>query len=90
MSGIFSGPKKPTLPPQEAEIEPIEPADLVQCLWAEHRNYTFFLPKHLKKKAFQILIDVCYRVPVYMMRFPKDYVDWDAIDAAMEGKVASN
>ena len=24
MSGIFSGPKKPTLPPQEAEIEPIE------------------------------------------------------------------
>jgi hypothetical protein len=71
------------------ELEPLKPADLVQCLWTEHIGYTFFLPKNLKKQAFQILSNVCYKVPVYRMRFPKDYVDWDAIDAAMEGKIAS-
>ena len=71
------------------ELTPLKPPDLVQCLWTEHKGYTFFLPNNLKKRAFQIISDTCHKVPVYRMRFPKDYVDWDAIDAAMEGKVAS-
>jgi hypothetical protein len=65
-------------------IESISPAELVQWLWTEHRNYTFFLPKRLKKRAFEILSHACHQAPVYRMHFPKDYVDWDAIDAAME------
>jgi hypothetical protein len=43
----------------------------------------FFLPKHLKRRAFEVLCDVCYQAPAYWMSFPKDYVDWEAIDAAM-------
>jgi len=66
------------------QLEPISPSNLIHCLWTAHRNYTFFLPQRLKKYAFQTLIDICHQVPVYMMQFPKDYVDWDAIDAAME------
>ncbi len=65
-------------------LEPIPPSEVVQYLWAEHKNYTFFLPGHLKQRAFKTLCDLCYRVPVYLMQFSKDYVDWDAIDAAME------
>jgi hypothetical protein len=65
------------------ELTPLEPPDVLQVLWTEHQNYVFLLPKHLKKQAFGVLSEVCYQVPVYRMRFPKDYVDWDAIDAAM-------
>jgi len=64
-------------------LEPIPPSELVQHLWTEHRNYIFFLPKLLKKQAFRTLCDLCYQVPAYLMRFPKAYVDWDAIDAVM-------
>ena len=64
-------------------LESIAPAELVQWLWTEHRNYTFFLPKRLKKRAFEILSHACRQAPAYRMHFPKDYVDWDAIDAAM-------
>lgn len=70
-------------------LEPIAPPDLLHCLWKEHRNNTFFLPKRLKKQAFHILSNACYGVPVFKMRFPKDYVDWDAIDGAMEERVES-
>jgi hypothetical protein len=65
------------------ELAPLEPADVVQCLWNAHRNYTFFLPRHLKVRAFEILSQACHQAPVYRMRFPKDHVDWRAIDAAM-------
>jgi len=65
-------------------IEPVAPAEVVQYLWAEHQNYTFYLPKHLKQRVFRLLCDLCYRLPTYLMRFPKDHVDWDAIDDAME------
>jgi hypothetical protein len=66
------------------ELMPIEPADLVQFIWTERRDHcTFFLPKHLKRRAFEVLCDVCYQAPAYWMSFPKDYVDWEAIDAAM-------
>jgi len=65
-------------------LEPIPPSELVQHLWTEHQNYIFFLPKHLKKQAFRTLCDLCYHVPAYLMRFPKDHVDWDAIDTVME------
>jgi hypothetical protein len=66
-------------------LTPLHPADLVQCLWTENQNYTFFLPQHLKKRAFDILHKACHQVPTYRMYFPKDHVDWDAIDAAMAG-----
>ena len=70
------------------DLTPLRPADLVQCLWTEHIGYTFFLPNNLKRQAFQVLNNTCHKVPIYKMRFPKDYVDWDAVDAAMEAKVA--
>jgi hypothetical protein len=67
------------------ELEPVKLANLVRHLWEEHLIYTSVLPKPLKLRAFDLFYDVCHQMPAYKMRFPKDYVDWDAIDAAMVG-----
>jgi hypothetical protein len=66
------------------ELTPLKPTELVQYLWAEHRNYMFSFPKRLKTEFFRILSDVCYSAPAFRMHFSKDHVDWDAIDFAME------
>ena len=65
------------------ELVPLHPADLVQCIWTENQNYTFLLPKSLRARAFETLCNACYQAPAYRMRFAGDFVDWDAIDAAM-------
>lgn len=70
------------------QLEPLPPSEFVRYLWSEHRNYTFFLPKPLKQRAFRMLCNLCYRTPGYLMRFPENYVDWDAIDAVMDKKNA--
>ncbi len=68
----------------EFRIEIIAPSTLVQFLWAEHSNYIFFLPKEIKKRAFELLSHICHHTPAYRMCFTKDRVDWDLIDAAIE------
>jgi hypothetical protein len=57
--------------------------DALEYLWREHQSYYFFLPGPLRRQAFGFLYDVCHQIPVYRMRFQKDYIDWDAVDAAM-------
>jgi hypothetical protein len=66
------------------ELIPIKPQDVVRFLWNEHRDFWYILPKTLRIQAFEILCDACFQVPVYKMQFPKDYIDWDAIDKAMK------
>ena len=65
------------------ELLPYSPADLVKACWDEHLNHLFFLPRPLRLRAFDLLYEVCHRVPVYRMRFPRNHVDWTAIDAAL-------
>jgi hypothetical protein len=67
------------------ELRPISSVDIVQPIWRENWGYTDPLSKDLKVKAFDVLCDFCLKTPVYQMNFPKDSVDWDAIDAAMVG-----
>lgn len=66
------------------ELIPIDPSDILLFLWNEHMPFWNILPKNLRTGAFDILCDACYNTPTYRMRFPKDFIDWDAIDAAME------
>ena len=65
------------------ELIPLKAIDAVEYFWKEHLFYRAFLPKNLRLKAFEVITAACHQAPVYLMRFPKDYVDWDAIDAAM-------
>jgi hypothetical protein len=66
------------------ELIPIDPRDILQFLWDEHMPFWNILPKNLRTQAFDILCDACYNTPTYRMCFPKDFIDWDAIDAAMD------
>jgi hypothetical protein len=68
------------------QLDPITRAELVQWLWSEHRRFTGSLTNALKKTVFEVFCAACYGVPVYRMRFSKDFVDWAAIDAAMGKK----
>jgi len=68
------------------ELIPLKPAEVLEYLWNENLSHRFFLPRHLRIWAFEILYDACHQAPAYRMRFPKDYIDWDAIDAAMARK----
>ena len=71
-------------------IEPASPSEVVQYLWGEHQNYTFYLPRPLKQQTFRLLCDLCYKLPVFLMRFPRNHVDWNAIDDAMGQEVIDN
>jgi len=42
------------------------------------------MPKKLRVTAFDLLREACRSAPTYRMRFPQDYIDWDAVDRAME------
>lgn len=56
---------------------------LLSYLWNEHLAYHFFLPKKISKKHFDFLFEISRRIPVYRLGFPKDYINWDAIDQAL-------
>lgn len=66
------------------QLLPMSKSDLIKFLWNEHKLIWFDLPKKLRSLAFNLITDFCYYAPVYKMKFPKDYVDWDAIDRAMK------
>ncbi len=78
VGGLFMLEKAPHF-----ELVLLKPADLVQCLWTACSSNTGPLTRDLKKRLYGVICDTCYQAPAYQMRFPKDYVDWDAIDAAM-------
>jgi hypothetical protein len=65
------------------ELIPIHPIEIFEFLWAEHLHVWSLLPKQLRIQAFDLLNEACHQAPCYRMRFPKDYIDWDAIDAVM-------
>lgn len=69
------------------ELIPIKPRDVLQFLWDEHIHSWCILPRHLKTQTFEILYNACHQAPAFRMRFPKDYLDWDAIDAAIVRKM---
>lgn len=80
IGGIFLLEKAP-----DFELIRIKPRDALQFLWDEHIHSWRILPRNLRTRAFEVLYDACHQTPAYQMRFPKDYVDWGAIDAAMAG-----
>ena len=79
VGGLFLLEKAPRF-----ELHPLKPVDAVEYFWKEHLFYRAFLPKNLRLNAFEVINIACHQAPVYLMRFPEDFVDWDAIDAVME------
>ncbi len=65
------------------ELIPLKPAEALEYLWNENLSHRLFLPRDLRIRAFEVIYDACHQAPAYRMRFPKDHIEWDAIDAAM-------
>lgn len=68
---------------QRFELLPIKPTEILEYLWNENLSHRLFLPRDLRIRVFEILYDACHQAPTYRMRFPKDCIDWDAIDVVM-------
>ena len=68
-------------------LSPMGSQDMLQCIWSSNPDYFLLFPRELKMRAFGILSDACRQAHTYKMEFPKDHIDWDAIDAAMEGRL---
>jgi hypothetical protein len=65
-------------------LQPVGPKAVFAYLWNEHENYRFFLPRDLKRRAFDLLYEACHAAPCYRLCFSKEHADWDAIDRALE------
>jgi hypothetical protein len=57
--------------------------EVVAHIWDEVENFLAILPKPLKKKAFTLVCELAAQVPAWRMAFPKDHIDWKAIDEAL-------
>jgi hypothetical protein len=68
------------------DLTSVPASRILRFLWDEHMHVWTVLPKRLKLQAFDLLYNACHQAAAYRLRFPKDYVDWDAIGAAMAGQ----
>jgi hypothetical protein len=62
---------------------PASKHEILRCLWSDHRSILPRLPHKEKRTAFDLLSYTSFHVPAFVLRFPKDYIDWDAVDRAM-------
>ncbi len=67
------------------KLEKLKSKEIFTYLWGEHLPYYYNLPKIIKKKYFDFLHEISFKIPGYQILFPKDYVDWNAIEQAMKG-----
>ena len=67
------------------ELIPSTKTSTIKFLWNEHLSYYCLLPKEIKTAIFNLFCDLCSSVPSFIMRFPKDFVDWPAIHKALYG-----
>jgi hypothetical protein len=61
-------------------LSPASSLEAAQFIWNEHRFLWLIMPKSLKIKAFNLIVDACQQVRVFRMRFPKDFIDWKLVD----------
>jgi hypothetical protein len=64
-------------------MQALDPAILSEYLQQEHSRPLDILPEPLKQKAFKDFTILSHSVPAWKMSFPKDRIDWAAIDQAL-------
>lgn len=53
--------------------------ELLAHLWNEHSHSRILIPKMYHTKILDLYISLSSSAPVYLMKFPKDYIDQEAI-----------
>jgi hypothetical protein len=64
---------------EEFSLRKLGPLELLSFLWDEHSSSRFMIPKVYQTMIFDLYKDLATSAPVYLMRFPKDYIDQEAI-----------
>jgi len=60
-------------------LQKLGPRELFSFLWDEHQAARFMVPKAYRTKLFDLYRDLSTAAPAYLMKFPKDHVDREAI-----------
>jgi len=79
LSGLFLLKKTDTF-----SIIPIKPFEIVEFLMQEHRLLWYSIPTIYRKTVFNLLTDICYSVPTFLLTFPKVGIDWEAIKRVLK------
>lgn len=64
---------------EEFSLQKLGPLELLSFLWDEHSSSRYMVPKVYQTKIFDLFKDLATSAPVYLMKFPKDYIDQEAI-----------
>ena len=64
-------------------LKRITPQEALVLIWKDNYRSVKNLLNEMKKQSFNTLYDICRDAPSYIMRFPENYINWQAIDQAM-------
>ncbi len=68
----------------EFSLTKVGSRELLSFFWNEHYGARFSIPRIYHTKLLDLYRDLSSSAPVYLMRFPKDYIDQDAILKCMK------
>ncbi len=60
-------------------LQRLGPRELFSFLWDEHKAARFMLPKVYQTRLFDLYHALSMAAPVYLMKFPRDHIDSEAI-----------
>jgi hypothetical protein len=66
-------------------LSSISISEALQFIWKEQIHHWFLMPKTLRVMAFELIADACRQAKLFRVQFPKDHMDWKAIDKALAG-----
>jgi hypothetical protein len=65
----------------------LRPMDALERIALDPQNTFGPLPRAFRFRAALLRVEIVRQVPAYRLRFTQDYVDWDAVTAAMRAPV---
>jgi hypothetical protein len=65
-------------------ITRLSPSEAIKFIWTENEHQWLLMPKKLRIRAFELIVDACQQARIYRMQFPKRFVDWNLIDKAIQ------
>ncbi len=65
-------------------IKPLKGSEILRFIWEDQMIKWFHLPKKLRLHSFELLSDVCKRIPGYKLSFHKDFIDKKSLVKAMK------
>ncbi len=69
---------------REFSICSIEADEVLSYLMDQHSRLFLSLPKNGRVKAFEVLAGACAQAGTFRLRFPRSFIDWQAVDGAIE------